>query len=154
MTNLSSLDIRYRNILHLFRLISSPIFTIRHLVLFNYKTKTMKGLFSMICSLFPRLTHLKIGYHNRRILRYLLNNLSYLEEINFQLNTHDHVPNHHWIEENTRLKSNSFLSEIFNINHNERIFLIWINQDKLHSNQRRKKNKSILFTHVWSRLSR
>jgi hypothetical protein len=143
MTNLSSLDIQYRNILQLFNQIFSPIFTVRRLVLFDYKIKTMKQLFSMTCYLFPRLTHLQTLYHNRRIFRYLLKNLPSLEEINFRLNAHDHVPNHHWIASKIRLTSDSFLSEIFNLNHHERIFLIWLHPNQISSNLLK---KTILFT--------
>ncbi len=47
------------------------------------------------------------------ILSYLLNNLLQLEEVHFHLNHDDHIPNHLWTEENTRLISDSFESDIF-----------------------------------------
>ena len=128
MTNLSSLHIQYKNVLHLFRQFRFPLFNIRHLVLFDYRRRTMKRLFIIICSLFPRLTHLETSYHNRRIFLYLLRNLLFLEELNFRLTAHKHVPNHHWIASKTPLKSDSFLSEIFNVDHAERIFLLWLHR--------------------------
>jgi hypothetical protein len=130
MSNLSSLDIQCLHSLRLFRLISSPLFSIRRLVLLGCEMTTIKRVYSDLCYLFPNLIELTSEYQSRRIFSYLLNNLFYLEQITFRLNQHNHVPNHHWIEEHTRLISDSFQSDIFNINYKERLFIIWINQDK------------------------
>lgn len=56
--------------------------------------KTIKSLFSNVCRLFPRLTHLSTEYYSRRIVRYLLNNHFHLQMIHFRLNENLHVPNH------------------------------------------------------------
>jgi len=131
MNNLSSLYIQCLHTLHLFRLIpSSSLFSIRHLLLFGHEVKTIKRIYPDLCYLFPYLTDLKIEYHSRQILCYLLNNLIYLDQISFRLNQHDHVPNNTWIVEHSRLTNHSFESEICNVNYKEKIFVIWINQDK------------------------
>ena len=59
----------------------------------------------------------------------LLNNHLHLQMVHFRLNENLHVPNHNWIKQFTRLQSDSFESEIFNIKNDERIFVIWINQE-------------------------
>ncbi len=130
MSHLSSLDLQCLHSLRLFRLISSPLFSIRYLVLLGCEITTIKRVYSDLCYLFPNLIELTSEYQSRRILSYLLNNLFYIEQINFRLNQYNHVPNHRWIEEHTRLISDSFQSDIFNINYKERLFIIWINQDK------------------------
>ncbi|CAF4781145.1 unnamed protein product, partial [Rotaria sp. Silwood2] len=68
MINLSSIHIQYFHSLDLFNLVSSPNFSIRHLVLFDYEPTTRKQIFSHICRIFPRLTHLTTDYHSRRRL--------------------------------------------------------------------------------------
>jgi hypothetical protein len=131
MVNLSTLHIEHNKILDLFNEVSNPMLNIQRLILFGNKLKKWKKIYSRICFLFPRLTHLESIYPNRRILRYLIKKLHFLEELNFRLEFDSHVPNHHWIASKTRLGSDSFLSEIFNFNRSERIFLIWLDPNQL-----------------------
>ncbi|CAF0908333.1 unnamed protein product [Adineta steineri] len=133
MTNLSSLHIQCIHVLHIFNLISSPLASVRRLDLYGHQTKTRSLLLKRVRFLFPAVIHLTMEYHSRRLLRYVLNKLVYLEQIHFRLKDHDHVPNHHWIEQYTRLINHSFQSEVFNVNYKERIFVLWINQEKVNN---------------------
>ena len=130
MSDLSSLDIQCLHSLRMFRLILFPLISVRRLTLIGCETRTINRLYFEVYRLFPHLSELTSEYHSRQILSYLLNNFNYLEEINLRLNNHDHVPDHRWIEEHTRLISDSFVSNVFNVNYKERLFRIWINQDK------------------------
>ncbi|CAF0986409.1 unnamed protein product [Adineta steineri] len=133
MTNLSSLHIQCVHVLHIFDSILSPLVLVRRLDLFGYQTTTRSLLLKRVRFLFPALIHLTIEYHSRRLFRYVLNELVHLEEIHFHLKDYDHVPNHHWIEQYTRLINHSFQSEVFNVNHKERTFVLWINQEKVNN---------------------
>jgi hypothetical protein len=130
MRPLSSLQIRCKDVIHLFSLIHSPLVSIRRLVLIDDEGKPSKRLFFQLCRLFSRLTHLTIKYHSRKIVGYLLNKLIYLEEICFNAQKIDDIPDHRWITQHTRLTNDSFESIIFNIHDSKRIFVLWINQEK------------------------
>ncbi|CAF4496687.1 unnamed protein product [Rotaria sp. Silwood2] len=127
MTNLSSIHIQYFHSLDLFNLVSSPNFSIRHLVLFDYEPTTRKQLFSHICRIFPRLTHLTTDYHSRRRLCYLLNELVHLEQLTLRLAQDQYAPNYSWIKQHSRLHMNPFEMRVFNIAHRERKLVLWIN---------------------------
>ncbi|CAF4951890.1 unnamed protein product, partial [Rotaria sp. Silwood1] len=92
ITNLSSIHLQYLHSLDLFNLILFPYHSLRHLVIFDYEPTTKKKLYSRICKLFPRLTHLTTDYHSRRNLRYLLKKLIHLEEITLRLSQDQHAP--------------------------------------------------------------
>lgn len=130
MSNLYSFNIKSKDILPLFKYLSLPLISIRYLILSDYGVRRTKMILHYSRRLFPNLTNLKMKYHSRRLLCYLLNKFLHLEQIHLDLNEKDYVPNHKWIVEKTRLNNNSFESQIFNINNQERIFIIWINQEK------------------------
>ena len=130
MRSLSSLQIRCKDVIQLFSLIHSPLVSIRRLVLIDDEGKPSKRLYFQLCHLFPRLTHLTIKYHSRKVVGYLLHKLIYLEEICFNVRKIDDIPDHRWITQYTRLTNNSFESMIFDIHDYKRLFVLWINQEK------------------------
>ncbi|UJR11596.1 hypothetical protein I4U23_015778 [Adineta vaga] len=135
MTNLLSLSIQCVDALHLFDAILSPLFSIRRLILLDYSSKTRTMLMQRVCFLFPALIDLTIKYHSKRLFCYLVNELIHLENVSFDLKKYEHVPNRQWIGQHTRLANHLFQSEVFNINYQKRIFVLWINRDKINFNQ-------------------
>ncbi|CAF3014123.1 unnamed protein product, partial [Rotaria sp. Silwood2] len=136
MTNLSSIHIQYFHSLVLFNQVSSPIFSIRHLVLFDYEPTARKRLFYRLCRIFPRLTHLTTHYHSRRRLCYLLNELVHLEQLILRLAQDQYAPNYSWIKQHSRLRMNPFKMRVFNIAYRERKRVLLINTNNNMKHQR------------------
>ncbi|CAF1286584.1 unnamed protein product [Rotaria sp. Silwood1] len=130
ITNLSSIHLQYLHSLDLFNLILFPYHSLRHLVIFDYEPTTTKKLYSRICKLFPRLTHLTTDYHSRRNLRYLLKKLIHLEEITLRLSQDQHAPSQSWITQYTRWRRDSFELRVFKSANGERRLVLWINTNK------------------------
>ena len=120
---LKNLNIKSKDVLPLFKYLSFPFISIRYLTLSDYNVRRTKMILHYARRLFPNLTNLKMKYHSRRLLCYLLNKFLHLEQIHLDLNDKDYVPNHKWIVEKTRLNNNSFQSKIFNINNQEKQIL-------------------------------